>query len=74
MTRLPMNSGDGYAPLKIVLELTSLSRSTLYREIARRRFPKPHKLSAGKVGWLRSEIEAWIARAPAHQEDRDGRP
>ncbi|MGZ5918342.1 MAG: helix-turn-helix transcriptional regulator, partial [Hyphomicrobium sp.] len=54
-------TADGFAGLKSVLELTSLSRSTLYREIAGGRFPKPHKLSLGRVGWLRSEVEAWMA-------------
>ena len=52
---------EGFANIKWVLEQTSLSRSTLYREIARARFPKPHKLSLGRVGWLRSEVRAWMA-------------
>lgn len=52
---------DRYADLKRVLDLTSLSRSTIYREIASGRFPSPHKLSLGRVGWLCSEIEAWMA-------------
>lgn len=47
--------------LSRVLERTSLSRATLYREVAGGRFPKPHRLSPGRVGWLRSEIDAWIA-------------
>ncbi len=57
--------GDGFADIKRVLEQTSLSRSTLYREIARGRFPKPHKLSLGRVGWLRSEVGAWMAARAA---------
>jgi prophage regulatory protein len=58
-------TADGFAGLKSVLELTSLSRSTLYREIARGHFPKSHKLSLGRVGWLRSEVEAWMAARAA---------
>lgn len=57
------NPPDGFVGIRWVLERTSLSRSTLYREIARGQFPKPHKLSAARVGWLRSEVEAWMARA-----------
>jgi prophage regulatory protein len=59
---------DGFADLKRVLEQTSLSRATLYREIAGGRFPRPHKLSLGSVGWLRSEVAAWmVARAGCGQ-------
>ncbi len=56
---------DGFADLKCVMEQTSLSRSTIYREVASGRFPKPHKLSLGRVGWLRSEVEAWMAARAA---------
>ena len=58
-------SDDGFVDLRLVLELTSLSRSTLYREMASGRFPRPHKLSLGRVGWLRSEVGAWIAARAA---------
>jgi prophage regulatory protein len=58
-------TGDGFADLKRVLEQTSLSRSTIYREIAGGRFPRPHRLSLGRVGWLRSEVEAWMAARAA---------
>ena len=56
---------EGFTDLKLVLEQTSLSRSTIYREIASGRFPKQHKLSPGRVGWLRSEIAAWMAARAA---------
>jgi prophage regulatory protein len=61
----PSSTGDGFTDLKLVLEQTSLSRSTIYREIAGGRFPKQHKLSPGRVGWLRSEIAAWMAARAA---------
>ncbi len=57
----PPDALEVFTDLKRVLEQTSLSRSTIYREIGRGRFPKPHKLSLGRVGWLRSEIAAWMA-------------
>lgn len=47
-----------------VLELTGLSSSTMDREIKKERFPRSIPLSEdGRcVGWISSEIEAWIAK------------
>ena len=39
---------------------TGLSRSTIYAMIKDKRFPKYISLGARSVGWLESEIEAWI--------------
>lgn len=47
--------------LKAVLECTGLSRSTLYSMIAAGTFPKSVSLGARSVGWLTSEVDAWIA-------------
>lgn len=44
-----------------VQQYTSLSRSSIYRGIARGTFPRQVRLSAGRVGWLRSEVEDWAA-------------
>jgi prophage regulatory protein len=43
-----------------VLEMTGLSRPTLYREIAQGRFPRPIKLTAASRAWKLSEIIEWI--------------
>ena len=61
----PPKPDDGFADLKRVMARTSLSRSTIYREMASGRFPRPHKLSLGRVGWLCSEIEVWMAARAA---------
>jgi len=37
-----------------------LSRSTIYLRIEEGSFPKPISLGARAVGWLESDIEAWI--------------
>lgn len=43
-----------------------LSRVTVWRLEKNGQFPKRRKLSAGAVGWLQSEIDAWLeARAAA---------
>jgi prophage regulatory protein len=44
---------------KEVLRLTTLSRTTLWREIKRGRFPESVVISAGRVGWRESAISAW---------------
>ena len=44
-----------------VIKATGLSRSSIYLFIKEERFPKPINLGLRSVGWLESEIEAWIA-------------
>jgi prophage regulatory protein len=52
---------------KIILRLptvqnrTGLSRSTIYFKISEGQFPKPINLGARAVGWLESDVEAWVA-------------
>ena len=46
--------------LKTVLEMTSLSRSTIYDYISRDLFPKQVKIGENSVGWVLSEVEDWI--------------
>ena len=45
--------------LKEVLELISISKSTLYNEINEGRFPEPIKLSRRSVGWLIEDVHNW---------------
>ena len=46
--------------LKQTKERTGLSRSTLYALIKDGKFPTPISLGARAVGWLSSDIDAWI--------------
>ncbi|WP_366499278.1 AlpA family phage regulatory protein [Sphingopyxis sp.] len=39
-----------------VLDLTGLSRATLYRKIAARTFPTQHKLATRCCGWRAGEV------------------
>ena len=39
---------------------TGLSRSSIYLNISKGHFPKHISLGARSVGWLESEIDAWI--------------
>ncbi len=43
-----------------VKERTGLSRSTIYLNIKKGTFPKNIGLGARCVGWLESEIDAWV--------------
>ena len=46
--------------LPAVIEKTGLSRSTIYAGIQKGTFPAPVNLGLRSVGWLESEIDAWI--------------
>ena len=39
---------------------TGLSRSTIYLRVSEGTFPKPVNLGARAVGWIESEIAAWV--------------
>ena len=47
--------------LPAVKTRTGLSRSTIYLQIADGTFPKPISLGLRAVGWLETDIEAWLA-------------
>ena len=49
---------------------TGLSRSTIYLRVSQGTFPAPVSLGGRAVGWIESEVDAWIA---ARAADRDGR-
>lgn len=53
--------------LHAVKDLTGLSRSTIYKKISEGTFPGQIRLGARAVGWLASDIEAWLtARVVMH--------
>lgn len=45
---------------KQVEQMIGLSRSTIYNSIREGTFPKPIQLGLRAVGWLESDIEAWL--------------
>lgn len=53
-----------------VERMTALNRSTLYERIADGTFPKPIRLGtdARSVGWVASEVQAWIAARIAERD------
>lgn len=42
-------------------------RSTIYRDIAAGKFPAPYDLGSRSVGWLSTEITAWVLSRPRVQ-------
>jgi prophage regulatory protein len=46
--------------LKTVLNMTGLSRSTIYDYMARGIFPKQISLGENSRGWIEKEVNEWI--------------
>ena len=40
---------------------TGLPRSTIYRQMAEGKFPRPRRIGVRAVAWVSAEIEAWKA-------------
>ena len=58
--------------LPAVKARTGLSRSSIYLRIAQDRFPKPISLGDRAVGWVESDIQAWLQqRINATRESED---
>jgi len=56
--------------LREVRMRVGLGASTVYRYLAAGKFPRPVEIGGGRVAWLESEIDAWIAsRAEAARHD-----
>jgi prophage regulatory protein len=53
-----------------VQQLTGLSRTALYRLIQANDFPAQVRLAANTVGWLASEVDAWIVARVAASRTR----
>ncbi|WP_114633425.1 AlpA family transcriptional regulator [Vibrio splendidus] len=46
--------------LKEVIQITGISRSSLYKYLNEGKFPPPVSLGARSVAWVDHEIQAWI--------------
>ena len=47
-------------PISVVLDRVCMSKTTLYRLIKAGEFPKPILVGRQRVGFLESDIDAWI--------------
>ena len=50
-----------YYRVREVLRITGLSRPTLYRRIAAKRFPAPVHLGGRACGWHSVALQSWIS-------------
>lgn len=50
--------------LNEVIQLTGLSRSSIYSFMAQGSFPTPIKLGARAVGWNEGKILEWLSQRP----------
>lgn len=66
-----MRQPDRIIRLRTVLARTGLSRSTIYRKIAKGTFPAQIKISANGAGWHESEIDRWVANPLAWRPVED---
>jgi len=55
-----MNDRDVLLPEQEVLRQTAVSKTTIWRLERQGRFPKRIRISPRRVGWLQSEVDAWI--------------
>ena len=63
------STADRFMAKPEVLRIVGFSAATLWREVQAGRFPAPVLISANRVGFLESEVCAWIADR-SHQERR----
>tara|TARA_B100001115_G_C15503433_1_gene238359 strand:+ start:302 stop:499 length:198 start_codon:yes stop_codon:yes gene_type:complete len=54
------NFSKKFLRLKEVIKLTSLSKSTIYRQIAKNNFPRQIFIGSKIVVWLENDIEIWM--------------
>lgn len=55
-----------------VIELTGLSRATIYRHMDKDIFPRPIRLGERSVGWIEEEVLAWLASRVQVRDERYG--
>ena len=46
--------------LPSIIELTGLSRSTIYQRISKDEFPAPISLGGRAVGWVEEDVLLWL--------------
>lgn len=57
--------------IRTVLEMTGISRSTLYRKIDEGRFPCQIKIAERCCAWREAEVREWLRDPSAYRSDPD---
>lgn len=58
---IKLHAKDRFVKLPEVLFRTGISRTTLYDEMSKGRFPRNYTLLNRGVAWREKDIDAWIA-------------
>ncbi|MBC7705916.1 MAG: AlpA family phage regulatory protein [Rhodoferax sp.] len=53
-----------FVRMAMVIRMTGLGRTTIYRMMAADKFPCPVRLAKRAVGWRRSDLEQWSQARP----------
>ncbi len=56
---------SAFQRLTLIKTRVGLSKATIYKMIKAGQFPAPKQLGARSVGWLESDIQAWIDSRPS---------
>jgi len=51
---------DRMLSIDAVINVTGLSRATIYRQMDAGKFPQRVRISGGRVSWRESDIQEWI--------------
>lgn len=57
----PLPQLDRLLSLRELIDLTTLSRATIYRKVSQRSFPPPLKIGQSRVAWRESDVARWMA-------------
>jgi prophage regulatory protein len=50
--------------LPVVMRMTGLGRSTIYRMVAAKKFPSPVRIASRAVAWRRADLDRWSESRP----------
>jgi len=56
--------GDRMLSKKAVVAATGRSATSLWRDVNAGIFPAPRQIGPKRIGWLASEVEAWLESRP----------
>jgi prophage regulatory protein len=54
--------------IKAVADRTGMAKRSVYYAVSEGTFPRPVQISSRRVGWVESEIEAWITARIAERD------
>lgn len=64
----------GFYSRRQVSELTTLSKTTLWRYVLRNTFPAPIKISRGRSAWWRADVHRWMLDKRTQRDQEPSRP